>query len=812
MKRTILYIHLFWMMLWSLHIFAQPPASYKELQVGQIKGVVLDAVLKTPVEYATVSIYRKTDSSLVTGCITSQNGSFQIRKMNPGKYYLEVSFIGYHKNEIDNVIIDNADRFVDLHQILLRPASESLGEVVVTSERTSVQYQIDKKVVPVGKQHVAASGNAVDVLENVPSISVDIEGNVNLRGSSSFTVLIDGRPTVLEPNDALQQMPASAIENIEIITNPSAKYDPEGTAGIINIITKKGKLKGMSGLVNLNGGLYNNYGGDVFWGLSHKKFNVYMGADYNNRVSPNKSKTINRTLVDGNIYNVVSTGDFDREFAQYIVRTGVDFQMDSSNLISVGLRYGGRILLMNSLLDYEEWADPDEQRLLYNSFHDFDLNMDFLSANLNFQHDFALKGHSLKGELVYISLDGDEKSVNRLTSSAGQIASGKRSIEKGPSYRWRWKMDYVLPLGGKSRFEAGYQGQYRERDDINEEYDYDTDLNDYVYQSRYSHSSFYDQEIHSIYSLYVVERGKLGYQVGMRGEYTNRNISLDGDSLKYTLDRWDFFPTTHLSYNFDEENQLMASYTRRIQRPRGWYLEPFIIWTDAYNVRKGNPALKPEYIDSYELGYLKRIGSHMISLEGYYRVTHNKIERVRSVYQKNVMLQSMANVGKDFSLGTELFISLGVMKWWKSDIIGNLFNYKQEGVLFEADFSQESLTWSLRNNNTFKIDPSCRLQLTLYYSGPTDWAQGRREGFLITNAALRKDFFKRKFSATLQIRDIFSTSKHETTYEGNDFYSYSLMEHKTPIVKLNLSFKINNYKSERKQNEREKRMDAEIDM
>ena len=259
---------------------AADPVVKPELQGGVIKGVVKDQTHDAPVEYATVSVYTMADSTLIDGTITDEKGAFELKKLKPGTYFVEVSFIGYNKAAVKNIPISKKRKVIDLKTVNLRQATEALDEVTVTTERLPVKYQIDKKVIPVSRQITAASGNAVDVLENVPSVSVDIEGNVSLRGSTNFTVLVDGKPSILDAADILEQMPASMIENLEIITNPSAKYDPEGTAGIINVITKKNKESGFTGVVNLNTGSHDNNRADLLLNYRKKKWNFNFGLDY----------------------------------------------------------------------------------------------------------------------------------------------------------------------------------------------------------------------------------------------------------------------------------------------------------------------------------------------------------------------------------------------------------------------------------------------------------------------------------------------------------------------------------------------------
>jgi len=805
MKKSLL-LFVFTMLV-SLSQAMQPVPNSKGAMGGTIKGIVKDKDLKTTVEYATVSVFTMADSTLINGTITNAKGEFELKQLKPGLYYVEVSFIGYNKKTIRNIPINRDHRVANLKEVLISQASEALGEVVINAERLPVQYQIDKKVVPVSRQLTTASGNAVDVLESVPSINVDIEGNVSLRGSSNFTVLVDGRPSILEAADILTQMPSSVIENIEIITNPSAKYDPEGSSGIINIITKKGNLKGLSGVVNLNVGTFNNHGADFLVNLRKNKFNFHLGMDYGNRNFSGDRESENRTIKTDSTTYVLSNGESDRERLGYGIRTGFDYEINDKNSVTLGLRYGGRQMDMGSDLNYTEYSKFSDGSTSsvekYKSYDNWNRDMEFYNANFSYLRKFKGKGHQLLTQVNYSYRDGDEKSKTERKQN-GAIVDGKESTEKGPGSHLDIRADYTLPLGGKSKFEAGYQAKLRQSEDITTQSDY-TDAG-YIPQPEYSHEVDYKKDVHGIYALYANQTGILGYQLGLRSEYTDREIKYKGETESFTINRWDFFPTIHTQIDLSEGNQLMASYTRRIQRPRGWNLEPFITWSDAYNVRKGNPDLKPEYIDSYELGYQKRIGEQSISFETYYRVTHNVMERIRSVYQDNVMLSSFDNVGTDYSLGIETMLNLNFAKWFKNDLIGNVYHYKEEGdyTTYNSekeptvqDFSTESFNWSLRNNSTIMFNKTTRFQVNVIYNSASKKAQGERKGFVMANIGLKKDFMKRKLSATLQLRNILNTAKHENISEGPGFYNYSKFDMQWPSIKLNLSYKINNYKKKR---------------
>jgi outer membrane receptor protein involved in Fe transport len=764
---------------------------------GSIKGSVVDSVAQVPLEYANIIVFDKQSGSQVDGTISHKDGHFELAPLRPGIFDIEIKFMGFHARRIEDVRLMPPEMAVDLGQIALRRAVIALDEVEVSAEKPDMIFKIDKKVINVDKQITARSGTAVDVLENVPSITVDIEGNVSLRGSSSFTVLIDNRPTVLEPNEVLQQIPASTIDNIEIITNPSAKYDPDGVSGIINIITKRNKQGGISGIVNLSGGLDYKYGGDFLVSYRRADVNTYLGMDYNRRESPGTVESESRTYRDTVASYVNSSGDSRWERTMYSGKAGVEIGLTPRDLLSLEARGGRRRWGRNADEDFDEWTEPGDEHNRYMSDSESERTGDFYQGSMDLQHRFDDDGHEVLGKAVVVRYDGDAESVTELLDMAEDVSSGRRSVEDGPSTRLRFDLDYTLPLDEEGRFEAGYQSRFDRSENASMFYEYDTLSVSYEFRPEFSHTTEYERDIHAVYGLYAGALGRFGYQGGLRTEYVDRLVTLVGEEEIFTIDRWDFFPTFHMSYELSEGHQVMASYTRRIDRPRSWYLEPFITWSDAYNVRQGNPSLKPEYIDSYELGYQKHFGPSMVSLEAYYRLTHNKVERVQSVYQDNVILHTVDNVGKDYTFGTEVMLNLGVAKWWNVNLMGNLYDYRVEGTLYDRDFSEESFNWRVRANNTFRLTKSTRFQVNGFYNSPTVSAQGEREGFYLTDVGLRQDLMNRVLSMALQVRDIFRTGKFEFTSDGPDFYSHREFTRKSPSVTLTLTYNFNNYKPER---------------
>ncbi len=758
---------------------------------GHVKGKIIDQENNLPLEYVSVAIFTSHDQELITGTITSLDGTFTLKGIDRGLYYLEISFIGYEKQIVNELEIAANKVNIDLGDILLPRTIEQLNEVEIVADELSVEYKIDRKVINVSQQLTAASGNAVDILENLPSITVDIEGNVALRGSSGFMVLIDGRPTVLESSEALQQIPANTIENIEIITNPSAKYNPDGTAGIINIITKKNKLKGLSGTANLNLGNFNRYGGGLLVNYTNKKWSVFLAGDYNNGERPGSEYNERITHKNDTTFFTRSQGSENGSRKFWVIRGGLGYNITERDFFNVEFNYGFGKYQRSSEQDYEEGIEPTGSLNEYTSYQLGGRGGHFYSLNSSYQHDFKGKGHNLVAQLQYRKREGDESSINQLLDTDDEITSGQLNTEIGPGAVLQTNLDYTKPVGESNKLEVGYQSRMGRSNDKTKLYWYNPENGDYELQSEFSNDTDYSRDIHSIYGIYGGEKGKLGYQFGLRGEYTYRMIKSAQIEDDFVIDRFDYFPTFHSSYKLPAEQQIMASYSRRIERPRSYYLEPFITWSDAFNVRQGNPGLKPEYIDAMEIAYLKGLGEHSLSFEGYYRITNNKVERIRSVYQDNVMLSRPENVGQDYAIGAEVVFSLNFFSWWKIDLSGNFYDYRLEGSLDEQVFDRQSFNWNTRFSNTFRFVEGNRIQLNSRYNSATVTAQGTRGDYWTADIAVSQEFWKKRMTCILQVRDMFGKVIRIQESSGVDFVSYGEDYNKAPQLSLTINYRFN---------------------
>ena len=779
---------------------ASPPIRGRAL----IKGQVLNQLDNQPIEYANVVIYRQRDSSIVNGTVTDAQGKFIFTELTPGRYYLEVSFIGFRTKRVHNIQIA-PDARIDLEKILLEPAAISIPGVEATAEKPKVEFKIDRKVINVAQNPALQSGTAVDALENAPAVKVDIEGNVTLRGLSSFTVLIDGRPSPLEGSEALKQIPASAIERIEIVTSPSAKYDPEGKAGIINVIMKKQHQSGISGIFNLTGGNNGQLGGDLLLSVKSGIVTFYIAPNLNQGGFPGTREFNSWTLSPtGDTLHRNSSGDMLFRTLFYGLRAGTDIQLTQRDQLSFSGRIGGNQGTRGQNASYQLWKSGESETLNYIGGTDSRDYGNQYSLNLNFTHNFGKKENDLTfNGGIFGNLRHD--STQTEDSIAGLLSDGKRTIDHRHGNRLDLKINYSLPLREKDKFEAGYQASFRFGPNQQSRLaGFDTATKSYIYDTTYSHTSSQDENVQAVYATYSADLKNFGAMLGIRTEYNTRKVKIDNQTTM-PINKFDFFPSLHLSYNLPLEQQLMASYARRIDRPRGWDLSPFITWMDAKNVRKGDPNLKPEYIDVFELGYLLPLGKNRFSLDGYYRITHNLIQRFDSIYNEDIILHTVKNAGSDRALGLEANLDINLLRFWNINLNGDIYDYR----LRTNNLDTTSFNWNLGLTTDFTFPTGTRLQLQGRYESPTATIQGKEGGRILSSISARQSLFKRQLLLTLSVRDILATSFHETETRGENFYTYSRFGRKGITLSLGLTYNFNNYKPERRRTNNEEREQEE---
>jgi outer membrane receptor protein involved in Fe transport len=442
---------------------------------------------------------------------------------------------------------------------------------------------------------------------------------------------------------------------------------------------------------------------------------------------------------------------------------------------------------------------------------------DFYNLSLNYERIFNNKDHKLTSYLYYAREGGgSNENINQSMTDENREINDPDPYrifieEPGNETEFRFQSDYEKPLGADGKLEAGYQLR---RDQESESYhfnEWDGGQNEWVDNPEFSNSLDFSRNIQALYGTYSDQLWGFEYQIGLRGEYTYRSVKNVRSDQPSIVDRFDYFPTVHISRKVGEQDQAQASYSRRIRRPRGFELDPFVNYMDFNTVRIGNPGLLPEYVDSYELIYQKGLGKSFISLEGYYRLTHDAMTRVTDFQEDGARVLTTENLSEAHAMGIELMFNFQINKWFNFNVSGNVYRYNLIGIISEEDVASSSTNYDSRCNLNFRITPTTRLQVQGFYQGPSVTAQGRREDFLMTSAALKQDFFEEKLSATLQVQDIFGTGSFNFISEGPGFYDSVNMRRESQVVRLTLSFRINNYKKQNAEREQEAEIGGRMD-
>jgi outer membrane receptor protein involved in Fe transport len=775
---------------------------------GVISGKVYDSSTDVPLEYATLALYRMKDSSLVTGSITNNKGEFTLNELPYGMYYLEADFLGYEKFRLNKILITPQKQVVDVGKINISPSSVSLDAVEVIADNNRVEYKIDKKVITLSQDMTSSGGTVAQALENTPSIEVDIEGNVTLRGSSNYKVLIDGKPSVIQGSEALQQIPASSVQSVEIITNPSAKYDPDGDAGIINIVMKKQKQKGFNGIINASAGTREKYSADFLLNFKQKKTNFFIGGEISDNAFHGSGNNEQRIFGFDTTYYRTSEREGLFKRTGYSLKAGADYYLDNKNTLTLQGSIGKRNFERNFFARFHEYYLPVSDELYYTEDNRGPHENNYYNLSLDYRKEFDNPMHELKASVYYSSNFEKETQdiIENITNSNWEIiapaSDRSRSSEETPEKNIRAQIDYIYPIKEGVKFEAGLQSRW---DIDNSDYifeDYDADQNKWVNNPNISNKLEYVDAIQSVYAIYTGTFKKFGYQAGLRTEYDNRYINQVTLNEDYRYERLHFFPSFYITKQFPKQMQLQLSYSRRIRRPNERDLNPFKEVMDNQNIRQGNPELIPEFTNSYELNFQVPFKKNFLSLETFYRETTNSISWFM-LYDStsNMFINTSRNADKATAAGAELMANINIAKWWQVNLSGNIFQYTLTGENDDGDYIKRTTTsWGSNGNMIFRLKWDTRLQIMGMYRGPSVTLQGKRDGFFFTNIAIRKDFLNKKLSLTLNVRDVFGTTKNSFTSEGSGFYTFNEFKRESPVVMLTLSYRINNYKMQQKRN------------
>lgn len=737
-----------------------------------INGQVLEQGSGQPVEFATVMLIKAADQQAVDGTSTLEDGSFTLSAA-PGQYELEVSFIGFEAQRVKNVQVTNAN--VDLGIIKLGENSALLDEVVVRAEKSTTEFHLDKRVFNVGKDLSSTGASALEVLNNVPSVNVSIEGQISLRGSAGVQILINGKPSVLadEQGGALGTITADMIESIEVITNPSAKYEAEGTAGIINIVLRKEERKGMNGSVSLNTGIPDNHSFGLSLNRRTEKFNLFSQLGVGFRELPSDVEVINRDLTTN--ATVSSIGEEFRNEDFYNVVLGTDYYINQNNVITLSGNFAYEVEDQPSRTFFtrtdgnntvlSEWT-REEVTEATNPKYQYELQ---------YKRDFPDdKDHTLLFSAQGRFFGKDQSSDFSNTTTFGEdVDALQQTRTKFQEARYTYKLDYTRPISEEVTIEAG--AQYEVNDVSN-----DFEVSDWIDGEFVSNAGLtnifnYDQDVLGVYTTGAYEGERWGLKVGLRLENTQLNTLLETTDETNNQNFTNLFPSVHTSYKVNEGFSLQAGYSRRIFRPRLWDLNPFFNIRNNFSVRTGNPNLLPEFTDSYELTSIFILGEATVNFGVYHRLTTEVIERI-STFENNVNTTRPFNIGENRTTGLELNAKYSPSR--KLSFLADL-NYGyfiREGSFEDFSFDFDADQWSGKLTTKLKLPADFDVEVTGHYRSAVQTVQAVISGNVFADFGLRKKILKGKGVVNLSVRDVFASRIRESEALQPTFYSYNFSQ------------------------------------
>ncbi|CAN1562934.1 CirA Outer membrane receptor proteins, mostly Fe transport [Flavobacteriaceae bacterium] len=790
----------------------------------KVTGKIVDKKSNLPLEYATITLKNTKIQKALTGGITNNKGEFEADVI-PGVYDITIEFISFKHIEIKGKSISEK---ISLGTIELEEDASQLNEVVIRAEKSSVEIKLDKKVYNVGLDMMVKGGTVSDVLDNVPSVSVDVEGNVSLRGSDNIRILIDGRPSyAVNIAEALKQLPADAIDKVEVITNPSARYDAEGGSGIVNIILKKGKNKGFNGTLIASTGVPETYGLSANVNYKTEKLNYFTTAGYNHRTNEGGGKTNSEYFNnDGTVKNFL---DENRETKRtrngFNGRAGFEWTVAPNTYWTNAINYEKNTGEDNDLINYSNYDASNAFTGSTYRLNNGDTGSENTSFTSNLIKNFNDKGHKLTVDASVSRNTDDSQSI--ITGSNNYNNTLNNQVQKQAQFQ----ADYVLPLGEGSQFEAGYKGSFG---DLNNKYYVLDDQG--IRIDNLSNTLEYKENINSFYTQYGFKKNKFSYLFGIRWEDTNVQVNLLDTNEFNTKKYNNFFPSAFISYEVSDQSNITTSYSKRLTRPRGRFMNPAVNYSSNVNIFQGNPDLDPSLTDKFDFGYIKRWEKVTFNTSAYFESTTAVFSFVRSptgdVVTPNgdvvtpspgviidgvpVIKSTPINLGKEQKYGFEFTLNYNPFKIWRINSNFNLYNVKTTGEYSYTDtkgdvivqnLDNQANTWSARVSSKLTLPYKIDWQLNANYNGEQKTAQGKSLDQFSMNTAFSKDLLKDKATLAFNVSDIFNTRKMRSyTYLDNQ-KSYGEMQFRKRQFNLSFTYRFNKGKNDKEKQQPKKSQD-----
>jgi len=685
----------------------------KLLKDGSVYGIIIDSVSKSPIPFATVLIKNKEQIN-ISGAITDENGNFVIDKIPEGIYIFEAQFIGYEPFS-KAIEITAKNNKINLGTIILHEISQNLQEVVVRAETSTIVQKIDRKVINIGKDLTSAGATAAEIMNNIQSVSVDQDGNISLRGNSNVTILVDGRPTNISAAQLLQQIPSSSIKSIELITNPSAKYNPEGMSGIINIILNKNANLGFNGSVNtgLTFGDNTRFNGSLDLNYRSGKFNFFVNYGLNSGKSESHGEILR--FDNNSLQNFYTKNDN----TSNLIKSGMDFYINDKNTFSfytVQNFYKGP-KLSSTIVTFPN-GDFDNIHQIYDSEQENKTH----TYNFNYKIEFDKEGHNMELETNFSNTDSPETAIfKELNNPANPILNYTEDIQNDNA-NVTINLDYVNPISDKSKLELGLESRIRNMDNskITTQHEIAIDDNGNIIGTQPLADLFYeyDRNIYSAYTNFNHEFEKLTIQIGARLESYQVEANLDNAKI-FEDDYITIYPSAFLTYNSSDKNQYQFSYSRRVDRPSFGQVNPIREWSTPQITAVGNPELNPQFTNSLEINYTRKLKNGSITVGTFYRKIIDNITRVVYVdpLDPNKAILSFTNSDDTNAYGLELSSNYKFTKWWDMNASFDLYNQIEKGLVGLDEIEVENTAYNFRVNNNFKATKNFRLQLFGMYRG-----------------------------------------------------------------------------------------------
>lgn len=758
----------------------------------KISGLIQDKTSKLPVEFATVQLLNTGDSAIISTAVTDHKGKFLLEEIGAGNYILSFSFIGYEKLVMPITVNQQRE---NIGVVEIGILAKNMSEVVVTSTRKSLlNTSIDRKVYNVTQDIMAQSGTASDILKNIPSVEVDIEGQVSLRGSTDVMILINGRPSPLMGKtraEVLQQFPANTIERIEVITNPSARYKPDGTSGIINIVLKKNIKAGWNGTAVANVGNNDRYNGSVNMNYKTSKLNLF--GNYSIRQDRRiRTNEIEREYID----SAGKTSSYYTEAGNSLARPvshkvslGTDYTMNKYNSLGISGDYFYRKQTRNDVV----------QKFFYDKNHILTSNYDRLRYDPEYedetaitsywQHNFSKEDHELRAEFTASSQNEvEDNHYTNVYHFPVLPSSYDNTLIKQGEKQQQLNVDYSNPLSEDSKLETGYDGSFSQLDmDFLIEY-YDTTQGIYIKDLTRSNHFKYNESIHAAYGTYQHSYESFGYSVGLRFEQAFVNSDLVTKDSVINNQYFKIYPTLHLSYKL-KNGELQLNYSKRVNRPDGDQLNPFPEYQDPYNIRAGNPNLLPEVTHSVEFGYKWQNKQFSFVPSIYYRYKQNGFTNVIVRLSDSVLLSTQQNLSNDQSAGLELIFSAKAGKFLTANLSTNTFYNQIDASNLGFSDQKSIISMSINFNSTVTFTKTTMWQVSSSYRSPRLTPQGKYYGTFVLNSGIRQDLFKNKLSVILTASDILNSNKQKSEINTQYMKQYAVSRRDARIIYLGISYR-----------------------